>query len=74
MELVWLDMRSHCSARGQIGTGTIRAALGGPAEALHSIVGWVTNLFIACKKLSNLFKKAHYFRTLRFIIIVLNVV
>ena len=36
-------MRGHCSARGQIGTGTVRAALAGPAWALHSIVGWVTH-------------------------------
>ena len=34
-------MRGHYSARGQIGTGTVRAALPGPAWALHSIVGWV---------------------------------
>ena len=33
-------MRDHCSARGQIGTGPVRAALAGPAWALHSIVGW----------------------------------
>ena len=33
-------MRGHCSARGQIGTGTVWAALAGPAWALHSIVGW----------------------------------
>ena len=34
-------MRGHCSAGGRIGTGTIQAALAGPAWALHSIVGWV---------------------------------
>ena len=33
-------MRDHCSARGQIDTGPVRAALAGPAWALHSIVGW----------------------------------
>ena len=33
-------MRDHCSARDQIGTGPVRAALAGPAWALHSIVGW----------------------------------
>ena len=39
-------MRGHYSACGQIGTGPVRAALAGPAWALHSIVGWValTNL------------------------------
>ena len=34
-------MRGHCSPRGQIGTGTVQAALAGPTWALHSIVGWV---------------------------------
>ena len=33
-------MWGHCSSRGQIGTGTVRAALAGPTWALHSIVGW----------------------------------
>ena len=33
-------MRGHYSARGQIGAGTVRAALTEPAWALHSIVGW----------------------------------
>ena len=33
-------MRGRYSARGQIGTGPVRAALAGPARALHSIVGW----------------------------------
>ena len=33
-------MRGQCSSFGQIGTGTIRAALAGPAWALHGIVGW----------------------------------
>ena len=33
-------MRGHYSARGQIGTVPVRAALAGPARALHSIVGW----------------------------------
>ena len=33
-------MWGHCSARGQIGTGPVRAALAGSAWALHSIVGW----------------------------------
>ena len=35
-------MWGHYSARGQIGTVPVRAALAGPAWALHSIVGWVT--------------------------------
>ena len=35
-------MWGHYSARGPIGMVTIRAALTGPAWALHSIVGWVT--------------------------------
>ena len=34
-------MRGHCSARGQIGTVPVRAALAGPSRALHSTVGWV---------------------------------
>ena len=34
-------MRGHCSARGQIGTVTVREALAAPAWVLHSIVGWV---------------------------------
>ena len=34
-------MWGHYSARGQIGTVTVQAALAGPAWALHSIVGWV---------------------------------
>ena len=34
-------MRGHCSARGQIGTGTVRTAFAGPAWTLHNIVGWV---------------------------------
>ena len=33
-------MRGHCSARGQIDTGPVGAALAGPTWALHSIVGW----------------------------------
>ena len=33
-------MRGHYSARGQIDAGPVRAALAGPAQALHSIVGW----------------------------------
>ena len=33
-------MRGHCSARGQIGTVPVRAALAIPARALDSIVGW----------------------------------
>ena len=33
-------MRGHCSARSQVGTGPVRAALAGPAWALHSFVGW----------------------------------
>ena len=32
-------MWDHYSARGQIGTITVRAALAGPAWTLHSIVG-----------------------------------
>ena len=38
-------MRGHCSARDQIDTGSVRAALEGPAWALHSIVGWVLPVF-----------------------------
>ena len=34
-------MWGHYSTRGQIGTVPVRAALAGPAWALHSIVGWV---------------------------------
>ena len=37
-------MWDHYSARGQIGTVTVREALAGPAWPLHSIVGWVKNL------------------------------
>ena len=33
-------MWGHYSARGQIGTVPVRAALAGPAWVLHSIVGW----------------------------------
>ena len=33
-------MQGHCIARGQIDMCPVRAALAGPAWALHSIVGW----------------------------------
>ena len=35
-------MRGHYSARGQIGTGPVWAALAGPAWAQHSIVIWAS--------------------------------
>ena len=61
-------MWGHYSARGQIGTVPVRAALAGPAWALHSIVGWETTNehLLYASKLSE--KNSHNgFSILRFI-------